>query len=369
MTTDGHWTAADVIAELEAGNSAAVWARLDEGAQARVSPDTLDGWDGGLTGWIGTPRRVFHASSADDDANAGHVRMEGANGTLRIDVRRTDDGRISAIELQQIVTDGIRNIVIGSPHGVWNEEQQRAEGAPRELGTFYAGLLGARIIRDDWIKVATDPAVFPHLAFGDGWSDERPARWDDPDYPQQAHLDVYVPDVDAAEAAAVSLGATRLRDFADHRVVADPFGHAICLYPEPDARHARLACVTFDCADPQVVADFWAGMLDMPVRIADAPAGVVIGRSDGRLPHLGFQRVDRYVAPRWMDPLFPAQMHLDLHFNDPAAARARAETLGATRLESPRGSPGLFADPAGHPFCVTSSTGTDDVFVLDVLAG
>ena len=66
-----------------------------------------------------------------------------------------------------------------------------------------------------------------------------------------------------------------------------------------------------------------------------------------------------------MDPLFPAQMHLDLQFNDPAEARARADALGATKLQSPRGSPGLYADPAGHPFCICSNTGSDEPFVLD----
>jgi hypothetical protein len=38
-----------------------------------------------------------------------------------------------------------------------------------------------------------------------------PPRWPDPAYPQQAHLDLRVPDLDAGSAKAVELGAELLR--------------------------------------------------------------------------------------------------------------------------------------------------------------
>src|ERR1700751_2536173 len=38
-----------------------------------------------------------------------------------------------------------------------------------------------------------------------------PPRWPDPAYPQQAHLDLRVPDLDAGSATAVDLGAPPLR--------------------------------------------------------------------------------------------------------------------------------------------------------------
>src|SRR5438552_2212048 len=119
------------------------------------------------------------------------------------------------------MTGGIRNIVIGSPMGSWNEEKQRVEGEPRQLGEFYASLLGMRVLRDDWIVVGESMTTFPRLAFGDGWSDERPPRWPDPDYPAQLHLDIFVPDLNAAEAAVLELGGTRL----EGGVFADPLGH------------------------------------------------------------------------------------------------------------------------------------------------
>ncbi len=364
--TDVARLASDLIAQLEAGDSAAVWAQLTEDAQAAVPADAFDRWDGSITNWIGTPRRVVDVSEDLDDVNAAHVRVQGTTGTLDITVRRNETGRVTAIALTPWATDGIRNIVIGCPGGIWNEKEQRVDGEPRQLGEFYAELLGGRIIRDDWIKVAVDAATFPHLAFGDGWSDERPVRWDDPEYPQQAHIDVFVPDVDAAEAAVVERGAMRLHDAGSHRILADPFGHAFCLYPDPDGA-ARLARVVFDCDDPRPVADFWSDLIDMPVRIEENVDRVVIGSADSSLPQLGFQHVKNYVAPRWHDPKFPEQVHLDLSFNVPSEGRARAERLGATPLPPPRGSCPVYADPAGHPFCLCSSAGSEEPFVVDLL--
>ena len=48
----------------------------------------------------------------------------------------------------------------------------------------------------------------------------------------QAHLHVRVPDLEAAERAAVELGAKLLRRDEDNfRVMADPAGHVFCLCP------------------------------------------------------------------------------------------------------------------------------------------
>jgi hypothetical protein len=54
--------------------------------------------------------------------------------------------------------------------------------------------------------------------------------WPDPARPQQAHLDVFVEDLDAAEARAIELGAARLDGGGERfRVFADPSGHPFCL--------------------------------------------------------------------------------------------------------------------------------------------
>ena len=248
------------------------------------------------------------------------------------------------------VTGEIYNIVIGSPFGVWRND--RVEGEPRELATFYAELLGMHIIRDDWVKIAVAPDRVPQLAFGDGWSDERPPRWPDPEYPQQLHLDVLVADLDAATALVSRNGATLLQDAGGFRTFADPFGHPFCLYPDASVGGAGVVGrVVFDCPDPHVLAVFYEELLDLRARVEDGTDRVVIGRDDGSLPMLGFQR-SVSIAPRWPDPAYPAQLHLDLRFADAATARSRAEQVGATPLPPQGGSCPVYADPAGHPFCL-----------------
>jgi hypothetical protein len=65
---------------------------------------------------------------------------------------------------------------------------------------------------------------------------------------------------------------------------------------------------------------------------------------------LAFQHA-QFEAPRWPDPAYPSQMHLDLYFDDAEAAIATAERLGAIRLPK-GGSCPVYADPAAHPFCL-----------------
>ena len=55
-------------------------------------------------------------------------------------------------------------------------------------------------------------------------------QWPDPKHPQQAHLDINVDDLDAGEARALELGASRLDGGGEEfRVLADPAGHPFCL--------------------------------------------------------------------------------------------------------------------------------------------
>ncbi|MBM7797148.1 catechol 2,3-dioxygenase-like lactoylglutathione lyase family enzyme [Microlunatus panaciterrae] len=110
----------------------------------------------------------------------------------------------------------IRNIVIEGPDA-------------RALATFYAELLGMKIIREDWLVVAKDEESFPRLAFDEN-PDYQPPRWPDPAYPQQMHLDLHVDDPEKAQEVALRLGATRLPDLGGScPVFADPAGHPFCL--------------------------------------------------------------------------------------------------------------------------------------------
>jgi len=105
---------------------------------------------------------------------------------------------------------------------------------------------------------------------------------------------------------------------------------------------ARLSSVVFDCSDPHRLAHFYSELLGLPVTRVD---GDWVDIGDGQT-RLSFQ------PPRWPDPAFPQQVHLDIHVDDPAAAEAKVLALGAARLPSTEPGFRVYADPAGHPFCL-----------------
>ena len=67
----------------------------------------------------------------------------------------------------------------------------------------------------------------------------------------------------------------------------------------------------------------------------------------------GGRRVSDYSAPQWPDPAHPQQAHLDIIVDDLDTGTARALELGASRLDGGGKTFWVFADPAGHPFCLT----------------
>lgn len=231
----------------------------------------------------------------------------------------------------------IRNIVFECPD-------------ERALAAFYAELLGMQVIREDWLVIAHDREDLPRLAF-DTVPDYRPPRWPDPAHPQQVHLDLSVPDLTAAEQLALRLGARRLQVSGTFRSYAAPAGHPFCLYHDPGTPTGRVGRVVFDCADPRAAADFYQQLLGMPARPVDSPERIVIAPADDRQPALRFQPTSA-EPPRWPDPAYPQQLHLDLDVTDGAAAGEQALQLGATRLPDLGGSCPVYADPAGHPLCL-----------------
>jgi hypothetical protein len=66
-----------------------------------------------------------------------------------------------------------------------------------------------------------------------------------------------------------------------------------------------------------------------------------------------FQQVSDYTPPQWPNPAHPQQGHLDIMVDDLDTGEARALELGASRLEGEGKTFRVFADPAGHPFCLT----------------
>jgi catechol 2,3-dioxygenase-like lactoylglutathione lyase family enzyme len=104
---------------------------------------------------------------------------------------------------------------------------------PKRLSRFYAELLGWAVDpdddSDDWVTIrsASGTELMFQLA-----SESRAPTWPDPEIPQQFHLDFMVDDLDAAQAFAESLGATRRQadgEAKHFRVFLDPSGHPFCL--------------------------------------------------------------------------------------------------------------------------------------------
>ena len=111
--------------------------------------------------------------------------------------------------------------------------------------------------------------------------------------------------------------------------------------------------VVFDAADLAAESSFWAGMLDGQV-LADDAFHCVFDADEQWV--IGVQLAPGHVAPDWPDGN-PQQVHIDLHIDDPASAHAKATAVGARRTATTAAVPAgktwrVYADPAGHPFCL-----------------
>ncbi|HET9137939.1 VOC family protein [Actinophytocola sp.] len=102
---------------------------------------------------------------------------------------------------------------------------------PQELARFYAELIGAKAVVEEPNWVTIEDGAGRRLSFQTS-PQHRPPTFPDPAGSQQAHVDVLVDDVDAAERKVLELGATRVPDATDDknfRVFRDPAGHTFCL--------------------------------------------------------------------------------------------------------------------------------------------
>jgi len=101
---------------------------------------------------------------------------------------------------------------------------------PRKVAEFYSAVLDVPIGRDepDWVQLEPIGGVL--LAFQHA-PDHVPPQWPSAEHPQQMHLDLDVPDLDAAEEAVLALGARKHehQPGKTFRVFLDPAGHPFCL--------------------------------------------------------------------------------------------------------------------------------------------
>jgi catechol 2,3-dioxygenase-like lactoylglutathione lyase family enzyme len=113
----------------------------------------------------------------------------------------------------------------------------------------------------------------------------------------------------------------------------------------------RLHHLIIDCPDPAGLAEFYSALLGQPITYQSTDF-VVVSRDDAT-SGLAFQLAPGHRPPRWPDPHHPQQMHLDVMVDDLSSADAAVVALGAVRL----GGDHVYADPAGHPFCLIPRPG------------
>lgn len=112
----------------------------------------------------------------------------------------------------------------------------------------------------------------------------------------------------------------------------------------------RLRNIAVDCNDLEAMTRFWSELLGYPVLARDETEALLAPSGDER-PRLFFQTVPE--RPRSKN-----RLHIDLDVGDGELepAVARAERLGARRVESFVGSDGygwwVLADPEGNQFCI-----------------
>jgi catechol 2,3-dioxygenase-like lactoylglutathione lyase family enzyme len=130
-----------------------------------------------------------------------------------------------------------------------------------------------------------------------------------------------------------------------------------------------LRSVVLDTTDPRTLAEFYRQLLGYDYRAGDElpPPGepdprasdwLVLVAPAGRA-RVAFQHVANLTRSTWPGGAVPQQLHLDLSVasvGELASQHARALSLGATLLEDRFDDPVeplyVYADPAGHPFCI-----------------
>jgi len=113
-----------------------------------------------------------------------------------------------------------------------------------------------------------------------------------------------------------------------------------------------VQCVTLDCRNPAVLADFWSEMLDWKITHQSETEIVIEPRNTDLVlsPDILFIKVPD-------EKLVKNRMHLDLRPDSQAVEVARAEALGARRIEIGQSQDAattwvVMADPEGNEFCI-----------------
>jgi glyoxalase superfamily protein len=131
----------------------------------------------------------------------------------------------------------------------------------------------------------------------------------------------------------------------------------------------ELRQVVLDSTDIRTLAEFYRQLLGLQYRPGDEPPAAgeleptghdwLVLRDSTGTNRLAFQQVARLFKVTWPEGPIPQQLHLDLTVpttQDLDAQHERALALGARllrdRSDDPEEPLRVYADPAGHPFCI-----------------
>lgn len=101
---------------------------------------------------------------------------------------------------------------------------------PAALAAFYSALLGWEVKgQEDWTEIR--PADGSNCISFQQVPGYRAPQWPGQEHPQQMHLDLVVPDLDAGQEEVLRLGGTLATEQpgTSFRVFLDPAGHPFCL--------------------------------------------------------------------------------------------------------------------------------------------
>jgi predicted enzyme related to lactoylglutathione lyase len=116
----------------------------------------------------------------------------------------------------------------------------------------------------------------------------------------------------------------------------------------------RFQVVVLDAAELAPESTFWANVLGGTV---DAEDDWHMVMDAAGTPRIGVQLAPNHVQPVWPDGEQQQQIHLDLWVGDLAAAHDEVLAHGASLLQEAEDLTAeegfqVYADPAGHPFCL-----------------
>lgn len=110
--------------------------------------------------------------------------------------------------------------------------------------------------------------------------------------------------------------------------------------------------VVLDAADLEGTAAFWSDLTGKPITHRDVDWREIAIDDTWAI---AIQLAPDHEPPEWPNGR-PQQIHLDLYVDDVDAAQKEVLELGGRildeQLDDPDGGFVVYADPAGHPFCL-----------------